>query len=88
MQITRTHTELGEEMLFDRGVYKEVFDGTVEYRVYDHNRCLISQARILVAYATPATDEAFASWLDILDPEGASVPPFSWTPPAPGVRVA
>jgi hypothetical protein len=65
MQITRTHTELGEEMLFDRGVYKEVFDGTVEYRVYDHNRCLISQARILMAYATPATDEAFASWIPI-----------------------
>jgi hypothetical protein len=75
-------------MLFERGVYKEAFDGTVEYRVYDHNRCLISQARILMAYATPATDEAFASWLDILDPDGATVPPCVLSPASQGVRVA
>ena len=52
-----------------RGIYKEeTFAGLVEYRVYDAKGELISQARIVARLATPETDEAFVSWLDMLDP--------------------
>jgi hypothetical protein len=81
-------------MEYPRGIYKEeTFNGIVEYRVYDHNKCLISQARIVAYLATPETDEAFEAWLDMLDPEGKAEPVVTvassvLSPPVSGVLAA
>jgi hypothetical protein len=81
-------------MVYARGIYKEAtFDGVVEYRVYDHNGALISQARIVAYLATPETDECFVNWLDMLDPGGITEPVVTEsssvsTPPSSGALAA
>jgi hypothetical protein len=56
-------------MEFPRGVYKEeIYPGLIEYRAYTHTGRLCSKSEIPADFATPATDDAFEAWLDILDP--------------------
>ncbi len=60
----------------ERGVYREgCFNGMVEYRIIDSNKCMIVRVEMMAGYAGPEAEDAMTSWLDLMDPDGAAISP-------------
>lgn len=55
--------------MVERGIYREeLFNGVVEYTVYDSNGVLICKAELIKGYATTMLEQRMSDWLDLVDP--------------------